>query len=178
MGIRRGALTLLAAWTLTVAPAEASVPAACYSEDAAAVACIVNEGRKALGLRPLRVHPTLSRVAERYARRMADGGFFAHVDPDGEGPTDRLVAAGYGRRDGGRPWKAGEVIGRGTEVLSTPQALAFMWLASPAHRRVVLGRYRHVGVGIATVPDPSGGFPERRYVLYAGWRGTRPLTER
>ena len=170
MGIRRGALTLLAAWTLTVSSAQAQVPDACYGEDAAAVACILNEGRASLGLRRLRTHPILTSAAERYARQMAQEGFFSHVDPEGDGPRDRLIAAGYGERRRGRSWKAGEVIGRGTQELSTPTAMAFMWLASERHRRVVLGRYRHIGVGIATVPGPLGGFPEKRYVLYAGRR--------
>ena len=170
MRIRLGALTLLAACTLTAAPAQAEIPDACYEDSAEAVACILNEGRAALGLRRLRVHPILTDAADRYARRMAREGFFAHVDPEGEGPKDRLVAAGYGKYGSGRHWKAGEVIGRGTQELSTPQALAFMWLASPRHRRVVLGRYKHVGVGVATVPGPTGGFPEKRYVLYAGRR--------
>jgi uncharacterized protein YkwD len=171
MGIRRGALTLLAAWTLTVAPAQAQVPDACFGDGAEAVACIVNEGRDSLGLRRLRTHPVLTRAAERYARRMAREDFFSHTDPEGNGPIDRLVAAGYGERSRGRRWKAGEVIGRGTQVFSTPQAMAFMWLASVHHRRVLLGRrYRHVGVGIATVPGPLGAFPEKRYVLYAGRR--------
>ena len=170
MRIRRGALALLATWTLTVAPAHAQAPDACYGDGAAAVTCILNEGREALGLRPLRTHPILTSAAEKYARRMAEEGFFSHVDPEGDGPLDRLVEAGYGKRRRGRRWKAGEVIGRGTEVLATPQAMAFMWLASERHRRVVLGRYRHVGVGIATVPGPLGEFPEKRYVLYAGRR--------
>ena len=173
MGIRRGALALLATWTVTAAPAHAQVdvPDACYGEDAAAVVCILNEGRASLGLRKLRAHPILTSAADRYARRMAREGFFSHVDPEGNGPIDRLVAAGYGERSRGRRWKAGEVIGRGTQVLSTPQAMAFMWLASPRHRRVVLARsYRHVGVGIATVPGPVGAIPEKRYVLYAGRR--------
>ena len=171
-GIRRGALALLAAWTLTTTSAHAQnvVPDACYGEDAAAVVCILNEGRESLGKRKLRTHAVLTEAAQRYARRMASEGFFSHVDPQGDGPIDRLVDAGYGERDYGQHWKAGEVIGRGTQVLSTPQAMAFMWLASKRHRRVVLGRFRHVGVGIATVPGPVGAFPEKRYVLYAGRR--------
>lgn len=172
MGIRRGALALLAAWTLNATPAHAEnvVPDACYGEGAAAVVCILNEGRESLGKRRLRAHAVLTDAAQRYARRMADEGFFSHTDPQGNGPIDRLVRAGYGERRHGRHWKAGEVVGRGTQVLSTPQAMAFMWLSSPRHRRVVLGRFRHVGVGIATVPGPIGAFPEKRYVLYAGRR--------
>ena len=171
--IRGGALALLATWTLTTAPAHAQnvVPDACYGDGAAAVICIVNEGRQSLGLRKLRTHPVLTEAAERYARQMVREDFFSHVDPEGNGPTDRLVEAGYGERRQGDSWRAGEVLGSGTQVLSTPQAMAFMWLASPSHRRIVLGRrYRHVGAGIATVLSPDGGFPEQRYVLYAGRR--------
>ena len=171
MGIRQGALTLLTAWLLTAGTARAEVPAACLGDDAAAVACIVNEGRASLGLRELRTHPILTRAAERYAQRMAREGFFSHTDPQGDGPLDRLVAAGYGERRRGRRWHAGEVLGRGTQVLASPVALAFSWFSSPRHRRVVLDRrFRHVGVGVAVVSGGLGEFPERRYVLYAGRR--------
>ncbi len=157
MGIRRGALALLATWTATAAPAHAQnvVPDACYGDGAAAVVCIINEGRQSLGLRKLRTNPVLTATAERYARQMAREDFFAHVDPDGDGPMDRLVDAGYGERRAGRYWRAGEVIGRGSEELSSPQAMAFMWLASPSHRRV---RRRS---GSAT-PRPSGWMPAAR----------------
>lgn len=172
MGIRHGAIALLAAWMLTAGTARAQdVPAACHGDGAAAVACIVNEGRAAMGLRKLRTHPILTAAAQRYAERMAREGFFSHTDPEGNGPLDRLVAAGYGERRRGRRWRAGEVLGRGTQVLATPQALAFSWFSSPRHRRVVLDRrFRHVGVGVAVVPAPLGALPERRYVLYAGVR--------
>lgn len=173
MGIRHGAPALLAAWMLTTAsPAQAqAAPPPCYGDDAAAVVCILNEARASLGLRRLRMHPFLAHAAERYARRMAREDFFSHFDPQGNGLTDRLVAVGYGKRYGGRRWRVGEALGYGTQVLSTPVALVFQWLASPGHRRVVLGpRHRHAGVGIATVPDEIGGIPRRVYVLYAGRR--------
>lgn len=171
MGFRLGALALVAAWTLTGTPAaQAQVPDACYGDDAAAVACILNEGRASLGLKRLRAHAILTEAAQRYAQRMAREGFFSHVDPQGNGPIDRLVAAGYGKRRSGRRWKAGEALGYGTQELSSPVALLSQWLASPPHRRVVLGRYKHVGVGVATAQAPLGGFPVRVYVLYAGRR--------
>ena len=171
MGIRHGAVALIAACLLTAAPAQAETPAACGGDDEAAVVCIVNQARASLGLRELRAHPLLTGAAERYAQRMAREGFFSHHDPQGDGPAERVLAGGYGSRRADRPWTAGEALGRATGALAGPQALVFGWLASPGHRKILLGRgYKHVGVGIADHAPAVGELAERTYVLYAGRR--------
>lgn len=171
MGIRHGAVALIAACLLTAAPAHAETPAACGGNDEAAVVCIVNQARASLGLRELRAHPLLTAAAERYAQRMAKEGFFSHFDPEGDGPAERALASGYGTRRADRPWTAGEALGQATGALAGPQALVFSWLASPSHRKIVLGRgYKHVGVGIADHAPALGELAERTYVLYAGRR--------
>ncbi len=172
MGIRHGAVALIAACLLAAAgPAHAETPAACNGDDEAAVVCIVNQARASLGLRELRAHPLLTDAAERYARRMAREGFFSHYDPEGDGPAERMLASRYGSRRADRSWTAGEALGQGSGALSRPQALVFSWLASPSHRRILLGRtYKHVGIGIADHDAALGELSERTYVLYAGRR--------
>ena len=173
MGIRHGAVALIAACLLAAAasPAHAETPAACAGQDAAAVLCIVNQARASLGLRELRAHPLLDLAAERYARRMAREGFFSHQDPEGNGPAERVLAAGYGSRRADRPWTAAEALGLGSAALASPQALVLTWLASPGHRKVLLGRqYKHAGVGIAESPAGPGGIRDRAFVFYSGRR--------
>jgi uncharacterized protein YkwD len=151
---------MVAACLLTAAPAHADVPAACMGGDEAAVACLVNEARESVGLRRLRYNADLTEAAQRYARRMAVEDFFSHVDPQGDGPAERLVD-GYGSRFPDRSWSAGEALAAGTGAWDTPQGVVYSWLASPSHRRILLGRsWKHFGIGI------SGG----SYVFYAGRR--------
>ena len=175
MGFRHGAVATVAACLFAVAagaaPAPAATPGACHGSDEAAVVCIVNQARASMGLRELRVHPLLTGAAERYAHRMAREGFFSHQDSEGAGPAERMLASGYGSRRADRSWTAGEALGRATGALAGPQALVFGWLASPGHRKILLGRgYKHVGVGIADHAPALGELAERTYVLYAGRR--------
>lgn len=173
MGFRHGAVAMFAACLIAVAaaPAQAAAPSACHGGDEAAVVCIVNQARASLGLRELRPHALLNDAAERYAQRMAREGFFAHYDPEGDGPAERVLASGYGSRRADRSWTAGEALGQGSGALAGPQAMVFSWLASPGHRKILLGRgYRHVGVGIADHQAQAGELPERTYVFYGGRR--------
>ena len=133
-------------------PAEA---ADCSARDAdEAVVCEVNRVRDDHGLRPLETDRRLHRAAEAYARDMAQDGFFAHVSPGGATLSDRLREVGYvGDRVA---WRVGETLAWGRGRRSTPAATVDAWMRSAAHRRVLLGRYREIGVGVAD-RDPFGG---------------------
>ena len=48
-----------------------------------ALLCLLNQARRAHGLRPLRGNGRLLKAAERHSRSMVLGGFFSHVDPPG-----------------------------------------------------------------------------------------------
>lgn len=164
-------MALAVACLFTTASAQAQAPAECAGTDEAAVVCIVNQARASMGLRELRANHLLADAAERYARRMVREGFFSHEDPEGNGPAERLLAAGYGSRRSDRSWTAGEALGSGTGVLASPQALVYSWLASPPHRKILLGKaFKEVGVGIVDHPAELGELPERTYVFYAGKR--------
>lgn len=173
---RLGALLVAVLVTSMPSAARAAAPAACPDEPTAAVACFVNAARESQGLRPLRIHPALTRSATRYARRLAAESWLGHVTPEGEDAADRMLAAGYGSRRHDRPWSGAEALGLGTGELGTPQAMVLGWLASASHRRIVLGRwFKHLGIGIGAIDD---GLPGAVYVLHVGERRTRAAAAR
>ena len=69
--------------------------------------------------------------------------------PSGDTLVDRLLGAGYMRRDAN--WTVGENLAWGTGSLATPAAIMRAWMASPGHRDILLRRsYREIGIGIAS----------------------------
>jgi uncharacterized protein YkwD len=111
---------------------------------------LVNQHRAALGLRTLKVSPTLTASAVWKARHMATYRYMAHDDP---GPPlarsagDRIVACGY---HGG--W--GENVAAG---FLTPASVLAAWLQSPGHRANIENpTYAVTGAGAAV---SAGGEP-------------------
>ena len=157
--------------------AEAPVPPVDAEVVAALVHAHVNAVRAAHGLRALRRSRPLERLAAAHSRDMADGAYFGHVDPYGEGTTERAgrmgVRLGSGavfgagenlfltRRfwdyqvtagDGGQPgysinWKTAEQL--------AAQAVR-AWMDSPSHRANLLcDVYTLHGVAVAVGADPT-----------------------
>ncbi len=94
---------------------------------AAEVIRLVNQHRAGLGLRALKVSPTLGASAGWKARHMATNGYIGHDDPAppvARTAAERITACGY--RGG---W--GENIAAG---FSTAAAVLGAWLQSPGHR--------------------------------------------
>lgn len=128
-------------------------PAVRAAEFEADVLARVNEARTTarwcghvqLGPSPaLAVDDRLALAARAYAQRMGTEGFFAHVSPDGDSPSDRAAAAGY---DG----PVGENIAAGQ---ATPAEVVRGWLGSPGHCANIMDPdYTVIGVGFAQVPD-------------------------
>ena len=88
---------------------------------------LVNQHRASLGLRALKVSPSLSASAVWKARHMATYSYMAHDDPAppiARTAGERIAACGY---HGG--W--GENIAAG---FTTPAAVLAAWLQSPGHR--------------------------------------------
>jgi uncharacterized protein YkwD len=146
--VRFALLVLIAVSTADAAAAAG--PRACPpgGTDAIAVVCEINAARAAEGRGALASTPSLARAAAAHAADMVERRYFAHDSPDCTTPVTRARRAGYLR--GAERWSIGEVLiwSRGRPL--TASAAVDAWLASPAHRRVLLRRrYEDVGAGIA-----------------------------
>jgi uncharacterized protein YkwD len=150
--------TMLSAVAIAVAGIAISAPSAAADcrglDDADAVVCELNRVRDARGLDALRQDRRLERAGDAHARDMARRGYFSHVTPEGARLSDRLRGAGY--LTGRVPWHVGETLAWGRGLMATPAATVAGWMRSAPHRRILLGRYREIGVGIAG-GDPFGG---------------------
>jgi uncharacterized protein YkwD len=101
----------------------------------------VNAERARHKLGALRPEPTLMQIADFYACRLAEGGFFSHEDPFGSSSLDtRAADFGYAF------FKIGENLAAGQE--SVDEALG-AWLASPSHRAILLDpAFTEIGVAV------------------------------
>ncbi len=109
---------------------------------------LVNRDRQVNGLPPLVEDPLLSQVAQRHAEDMLKRQFYDHVNPEGQDPSDRFMAAG-------------SKVGSGENIMQQkggmPIALSFGlveknqkgWMYSPGHRENLLkADYTTFGYGI------------------------------
>jgi uncharacterized protein YkwD len=126
-----------------------------------------NKERIKIGLQPLIWDDKLADVARKHSLDMIQRNFFDHINPDGQGPTER-----YAEMWGGMPRKSlgwgyytegiAENIGRtpigriegGSMVFDTPSSVASnqvsSWMESSGHRGNILDTtYSHSGVGVA-----------------------------
>ncbi|MFC6767251.1 CAP domain-containing protein [Natrinema soli] len=124
----------------------------------------VNERRAEHGLEPIVWDGTIASVARAHTEDMADRDYFAHRNPDGEGPYDRFqdvdnYCPGYGEniaktwldRPVGRPDGDGIVRHRTAEGLAT--GLVNQWMNSTPHRQAILEEgdtpsWDRAGVGV------------------------------
>jgi len=117
----------------------------CPPELDQALARHINLERASAGLRSLAVDERLEAVARGHSREMARSGRFAHAGLDGSSSDQRIEKAGY------TPARAvGEVIATSQRP---PNEVVAGWMSSQAHRAVLLGAYRELGVGCSSTPD-------------------------
>ncbi|MHC5111063.1 MAG: CAP domain-containing protein [Planctomycetota bacterium] len=109
---------------------------------------LVNLERAAanLGLQPVTVSRKLTWIAEDYACRLIEEGFFDHIDPEtGHGPGDRAVAGKY------RFYAIGENLAAGPQ---TAAEVMDLWMESPAHRAIILDpSWTEMGLGLRNGGD-------------------------
>jgi hypothetical protein len=99
-----------------------------------------NERRAKVGLKPLKMNPTLSRAAERKAHDMFDVGYWAHVSPMGTKPWDFILSEGYDYT------YAGENLAKN---FSNSKDVVNAWYESPTHRDNLLSaNYDDIGFAI------------------------------
>lgn len=112
---------------------------------------LTNEQRRRGRIDPLVEAETLTLAAQRHSQDMLRRRFFAHRNPDGLGPADRINAV--------LRWTAGETaenlwMRSGPVTAASLAAIAneaiARLMASREHRANIMNRrYTHLGVGIA-----------------------------
>jgi uncharacterized protein YkwD len=106
----------------------------------------LNAFRVANGLKPLVYSERLQIAADAQARDLYERSFFAHINPDGQNPGQRAVAAGFCHE------YVGENIAAGQEGIDAAQTA---WENSPSHRENMLEPlYVYAGTGF--YQDPTG----------------------
>ncbi len=110
-----------------------------------------NRARAKAGLPSLHPEPGLVTAARSHSADMLSRSFFDHVNPDGEGPDDR-VARLHRRLVG----NAGENVWTryGSDNPSAEELAGLImktWMASPGHRaNIERPRFTYLGVGVAS----------------------------
>lgn len=110
-----------------------------YSADEKRAFDLLNADRVSNGLKPLKFNLQLTALGGKYAQDMINRNFFAHTDPDGKSPFDRMKAAGINYS------YAGENLAINSNVTTAEQA----FMKSPGHRANILSpNYTDVGLGV------------------------------
>ncbi|MGW4165155.1 CAP domain-containing protein, partial [Streptomyces sp. NPDC004788] len=127
----------------TAAP---TTPAPTSSTESGQVIDLVNAERAKAGCGPVTENALLTRAAQGHSDDMAARDFFDHTNPDGDGPGERVTAAGY-------RWSTyGENIAKGQR---TPAEVMDSWMNSPGHRANILNcSFREIGIGIHSAGGP------------------------
>lgn len=100
---------------------------------------LTNQERTQRGLKPLKVDPTLSKMARDKSGDMAQNHYFSHNSPTYGSPFDMMKQYGISYRT------AGENIAEGQR---TPQEVVDAWMNSEGHRENILNpNFTYIGVG-------------------------------
>jgi uncharacterized protein YkwD len=157
----------LAGAAVAVASLLAAAPASACSNEAlqptpetlprvrAAVLCLVNGERAALGLATLRASARLDAASTAHSDEMVANHYLAHEREGSPSLLDRLRGARYFAGAAGGIYS--ENIGIGADGRASAGELVAGWMQSPEHRaNIVYPRFRELGVGIAfAAPDPA-----------------------
>lgn len=106
---------------------------------------LTNSVRARYDLSALTWSSTVANASRKHSNNMAEHGFFDHMNPEGQTPSDRMTEAGILYNT------IGENIigGYGTAVLST-----HAWFNSSDHRKNMLNKkFRYLGIGFAFQKD-------------------------
>ncbi len=100
---------------------------------------LVNQERAKVGAKPLKLDTTLVSVARAHSTDMWQRQYFAHTDPDGKSPFDRMTAAGVIFTTAGENLALAQTVERAHEGL----------MNSPGHRRNILDpAFGRIGIGV------------------------------
>lgn len=131
---------------LAAAPDEGAIKAPAQAE--ALMLALVNEERAGRGLPALIWDERLAEIARGHSAAMRDGGFFAHVSPDGGALSDRFAAARYPAQHFAENLSRSATVREGVDGL----------MQSLGHRENILHpRFTHLGIGAVFVEERYGG---------------------
>ncbi len=128
--------------------------------------CLIDRVRAAHHLRPLRANGVLQGVAARQAACIVRWDYFADECPSGQTAAALIAATPYGAH--AARLSTGQNVGWGTGLFATPAQMVTAWMASPAHRAIILTRsFNDAGVGVTpAVPSAgAGGEPGATYAI-------------
>lgn len=131
------------------------------------IVCLHNQERARRGLPPLEYEVRLETAAQRHAEDMVARHFFAHETPEGLGPADRALSAGYPSKH----YSSGENLAWGTGLEASPVEIVDGWMHSPGHRQNILrNAFTQIGVGVVTgTPEqPNDPLPGATYAVSFG----------
>jgi uncharacterized protein YkwD len=128
---------------------------------------LVNRERRRHGLRPLRFARSLSLSARAWARALSRDSTFTHGKF-----AKRVLRFPFVLASAGRPWKAAENLAWGRRDESTPRNIVARWMASPEHRRNILGPWQYGAVWSQRDAPKRGPQPDGAIVVqHFGRRG-------
>jgi uncharacterized protein YkwD len=133
----------------------------------ALIICLHNEERARRGLPVLEQETRLETAAQRHAEDMVAREFFAHETPEGLGPAERALSAGYPAKH----YSSGENLAWGTGLEASPVEIIDGWMQSPGHRENILrNAFTQIGVGVVpAVPEkPEDPLPGATYAVSFG----------
>jgi uncharacterized protein YkwD len=129
-----------------------------------AVLCLINQHRAHAGLGALQENASLNSSAQGHTVAMVKHNRYSHGNP-----ARRIRHAGY--LAGATAWTVGENIGWGPKRLGSPKRTVASWMHSPEHRRVLLGGFRDIGIGVTKgAPFPHFGHNTATYTVDFGTR--------
>lgn len=110
----------------------------------------INEYRESEGLSTLEHYDDLRAVARDHSEDMATQDYFSHISSDGEGPGDRLDAAGVDCSGWAEniAWESSTSVSN-EDADSIADSTVEGWLNSSGHRRNIRGDYDAEGIGVA-----------------------------
>ena len=112
-----------------------------------------DEERRAAGAGGTVHDPEVAAVARAHSRDMRDRGFVDHTNPDGDGPADRLEAAGVDCAAGENIYQTPRGAVADSEAALADHVVR-SWLDSPGHRETLLdGYFDRQGVGVVVGED-------------------------
>jgi uncharacterized protein YkwD len=116
----------------------------------------INKLRRSHRLAPLGLSPRLQRAGLDHAGALARAGLFTHEWPDGR-PFGTWILAFYPLARFSY-WRVGENLVWASPTLTADEAVKD-WMASPAHRRILLApAWRQVGVGVVDALAAPGAY--------------------